>query len=105
MRQFIEEKAQEAGLPNFGDADGFSSHFGHLREKIDTSASEEDQRAAKVKNISLQLLEIDSAQGVLDLFEHEFISSTRDASQYLQKSETAMATIDELFMFLYFFKI
>ena len=69
---------------------------------MDENASEEDVRAAKVKNISLKLLGIESPRGVLDLFEEEFISVARSGTG--GDAGPQIATIEELFMFLYFFK-
>jgi len=31
MRQFIEQKAKEAGFPSFGEEKGFSEHFGDIQ--------------------------------------------------------------------------
>jgi len=44
------------------------------------------------------LLDVESPQAVLDLFEEEFIIAPRESQQ------AEMATIEELFMFIYFLK-
>ena len=99
MREFIERKAVEAG---FDQQNEFASHFGDISQSVAEDASEEDIRAAKVKNISLKLLGIESPKSVLDLFEQEFITVSRTGMP--SKDEPQIATIEELFMFLYFFK-
>ena len=68
---------------------------------MDDLSSETERRAAKVKNISLRLLGVNSPQDVLNLFEEEFIAVTRDMASVDVEN---LATIEELFMFLYFFK-
>ena len=47
---------------------------------VDEASSEAERRAAKVKNISLRLLEVTSPQDVLALFEEEFITMSREES-------------------------
>ena len=44
------------------------------------------------------MLDVESPQAVLDLFEEEFIIAPRESQ------EAEMATIEELFMFIYFLK-
>ena len=82
-------------MPTFGQKP-FEEHFDELKVNLDDITSEEDKRAAKVKNISLRLLSVQSPHEVLALFEDEFIAGERSAD--------VVATIEELFIFLYFFK-
>ena len=77
-RQLILEKAKEAGV--IGEKD-FSLHWDQLKANEDASQSEADKRAAKVKNISLRLLNVDTPSEVLDLFEEEFINVARDGGK------------------------
>ena len=102
MRQLIKDKANEAGLPNLGDTQDFASRFEEIEVDVNNLQTEEERRAAKVKNISLRLLGVSSPQEVLDLFEEEFIVDAEERAQSLQPG--ADSTIEELFMFLYFFK-
>lgn len=99
MRQFIQDKAREAGLPTFGEK-GFNELFNELEVKVDELSTEAEKRAAKVKNISLRLLSVTSPQEVLQMFEDEFITVDRTETT----DDSNLATIEELFMFLYFFK-
>ena len=57
-----------------------------------------------MKNISLRLLNVTSPQEVLGLFEEEFIAVVNDAMEMEIDRSTEQATVEELFMFLYFFK-
>lgn len=86
-------------MPIIGGAEGFTDHYDDLKLEVDSNASEADQRAAKVKNISLRLLGIESARGILDLFEEEFVVASREGG-----TTDGVGSIEELFMFLYFFK-
>ena len=61
MKEFIKEKAAQAGLPTTDGESEFTSHFDDIKINVDALESEEDKRAAKVKNISLRLLGISSA--------------------------------------------
>ena len=56
MRQFIEDKAKEAGVIG---AEDMHKHFDSLKADVDESMSPEELRAAKVKNISLRLLNVE----------------------------------------------
>ena len=57
-----------------------------------------------MRNISLRLLNVTSPQEVLGLFEEEFIAVVNDAMEMEIDRSTEQATVEELFMFLYFFK-
>ena len=96
MRDLISKKAKEAGI--IGKAD-FAEHWNELSVDPSTQMTEEERRAAKVKNISLRLLNVESPGQVLDLFEDEFIQAERG-----EGDTTNVASVDELFMLLYFFK-
>ena len=56
---------------------------------------QEDSRAARVKNLSLSLLEVDSPIKVLDLFDREYLQ---------QHQNNKEVYVEELFMLLHFFK-
>lgn len=101
MRQFIKDKAAEAGVPHLGGGKDLSGHFDALKVDISAIEDEGERRAAKVKNISLRLLGVNGPQAVLDIFEEEFIIAPRETDGVKAGDE---ATTEELFMFLYFFK-
>ena len=60
MKDLIKAKADAAGLPTKDGKSEFASHFDELKVNVDSLESEEEKRAAKVKNISLRLLGISS---------------------------------------------
>ena len=60
MTKMIRDKAKAAGLPTQSGEDEFANHFGDIKVDLDKVETEEERRAAKVKNISLRLLGVDS---------------------------------------------
>lgn len=94
MLKLIRDKAEAIGNQEF------SKHWDQLKADVNPESSESDRQAAKVKNISLRLLNVTSPTQVLDLFEEEFINVARDG----REKGAALASVEELFMLLYFFK-
>lgn len=80
--------------------DDFSEHWDTLKVDAKGEQSDADKRAAKVKNISLRLLNVEGPTQVLDLFEEEFISVHTGEGEISDN----LASVEELFMLLYFFK-
>lgn len=89
LKDLIKEKASSAGFSK----EDFASHFDEL---IDKEATDRD---TLVKNLSLQLLNVDSPTAVLDIFEKNFIANRAE-----QHGEFREVLVEELFMLLYFFK-
>ena len=63
-------------------------HEGFDRLKVENA----NDRSSIVKNLSLQLLDVESPQKILEIFQTEYLEQTR----YIH--------VEELFMLLYFFK-
>jgi hypothetical protein len=61
-------------------------------------------RATSIKNLSIKLLQSDTPQGVLDIFEKEYLSPGGSAAEMISHEDLNEKYVENLIMLLLFFK-